>query len=66
MLCLLVANQNNRTSMLPEPAAQMTRGDKLAVPLCPPVNVGSALPGALQEDTAAERAVLPRETWVMG
>lgn len=37
MLCLLVANQNNRTSVLPEPAAQMTRGDKLAVPLCPPV-----------------------------
>lgn len=48
--------------MLPEPAAQMTRGDKLAVPLCPPVNVGSALLGALQEDTAAERAILPRET----
>lgn len=55
MLCLVVANQNNRTNVLPEPAAQMTRGDKLAAPLCPPVTMGSALPGALQEDTAAER-----------
>lgn len=54
MLCLLDANQNNRTNVLPDTAAQMTRGDKLAASLCPPVNMGSALPEALQEDTAAE------------
>lgn len=51
VLCLLVANQNNGTNVLPEPAAQMTGGDKLAARLCPAVNVGSGLSGALQEDT---------------
>ncbi|RLV90950.1 hypothetical protein DV515_00014293 [Chloebia gouldiae] len=40
----------------------MTRGDKLAAPSCPPVNMGSGLPGTLQEDTAAERAVPSGET----
>lgn len=62
MLCLLIANQNNGTNVLPQPAAQMTRGDKLAAPSYPPMNMGSGLPGTLQEDTAAERAALPGET----
>lgn len=54
-LCLLITNRNKGRNVPPEPVAQMAGGDRLSACACPPANVGSALPGPLQEGS------LPRE-----
>lgn len=58
-LCLLVTNRNNRRNVLPEPAAQMAGGDRLPACACPPANMGSALPGPLQEGTLPKKLFCP-------